>query len=81
MHYFHLFLLYTIHCKKFNQAYAMEGPYKRKVHSNTSTYLIKRRYDQHFPVRKTYPGQKAINMLFDMLNKFSLKGFSTYDIQ
>ena len=59
----------------------MEGSYKRKVHSNTSTYLIKRRYDKHFSVRKTYSGQKAINMLYDVLNKFSLKGFSTYDTQ
>ena len=30
----------------------MEGPNKDKVNLNTSTHLIKRRDNKHFPVRK-----------------------------
>ena len=38
----------------------MEGPHKKKVYLNTSTYLIKRRENKHFLLEKSYSGQKAI---------------------
>ena len=43
MYYFLLFLLYTIHGKNFNWAYALEGPHKKKVNLHTMKIFLEER--------------------------------------